>query len=104
MEKQFRIISLCAFAFFGHQMLLAQKNKQDTISTATTITAFSLPIKNIVVTNKGDLHIISSNSVAIEGPFEVMLGGTLTIGIQKPNNIVFIYDKSGNRIARKPND
>ena len=68
------------------------------------ITAFSLPIQNIVVTNKGDLHIISSNSVAIEGLFEVMLGGTLTIGIQKPDSVVFIYDKSGNRIARKPND
>lgn len=104
MKKQLRIFFLYAFLFFGPQVLMAQKNMQDSISTTTTMMALSLSINNLIVTNSGKLKIKSIDGVNIEGPFEVMLGGTLSIEIQKPDSIVFIYDRSGNRIARKSND
>ncbi len=77
---------------------------QDSISTTTTITTSSLPVSNVVVTNSGNLKIISLESVIIEGPFEVMLGGTLSIDIKDPGSINFSYDNSGNRIARRFNE
>ncbi len=104
MDKQLRNLFLYAFLFSGHQTLMAQENMQDSISTTTTMMAPSLSISNLIVTNSGKLEIKSIDGVNIEGPFEVMLGGTLSIEIQKPESIVFVYDKSGNRIARKSND
>lgn len=82
----------------------AQQVMQDSISTTVTITASSLPVRNIVVTSSGNLTIKSLNDVVIADPFEVMLGGTLNIGIYQPDSIRFTYDNSGNRITRKFNE
>lgn len=100
MKIQLRIV-FSTFMCFGHQVMMAQQNVQDTISTTTNMVASSFPIKNIVVTNKGNLRIISFTDVVIEGPFEVKLGGTLNIDMKKLKNIEFTYDNSGNRTARK---
>lgn len=104
MEKDLRIIILGTFIVLRHYVSFAQQVIQDSISTTTTITASSLPINNIVVTDSGNLRITSMTGVVIEGPFKVMLGGTLKIDIQEPTNIVFTYDNSGNRTARKFNE
>lgn len=101
MEKQLNVFFLCTFILLSHQTMKAQQVMQDSISTTTTITASSLPISNMVVTNSGNLKIISLEDVIIEGTFEVMLGGTLSIDIKNPGTINFTYDNSGNRIKRK---
>lgn len=104
MGRQLRVLFLCAFIFLGYQITKAQQVMQDSISTTTTITTSSLPVSNVVVTNSGNLKIISPESVIIEGPFEVMPGGTLSIDIKDPGSINFSYDNSGNRITRRFNE
>lgn len=101
MVKKIRIFLIYTIVVFSSQTLFAENNKQDTISTSTTIIANSVPIRNIVVTNSGKLRITSISGTTIAGPLLVMLGGTLNIDIQTPDSILFIYDESGNRIVRK---
>ena len=104
MGKVLTKIFVSVFMVFGYQTSNAQQVMQDSISTTTIITASSLPINNIVVTSNGNLKITSMTCITIESPFEVMYNGVLTLEIQEPDSIVFIYDNSGNRTVRKFNE
>lgn len=60
-----------------------------------------LTSNNVTVTPTGNLVMTAPERIDITGPFEVQLGGQLTIngGHQWP--IVYNYDSSGNIIARQ---
>lgn len=76
----------------------------DSITTSRTIYATERPINNIVVMGTGELTIKTIGNVILETPFEVKVGGTLDISILEPTNIIYQYDNSGNRIARRLDD
>ena len=52
----------------------------------------------------GELTIKTIGNVILETPFEVKVGGTLDISILEPTKIIYQYDNSGNRIARRLDD
>lgn len=60
-----------------------------------------LTSNNVTVTPTGNLVMTAPERIDITGPFEVLLGGQLTLngGHQWP--IVYDYDSSGNTIARQ---
>lgn len=76
----------------------------DSVKREKTIVAYSVPISGFVVENNGNLMITSINTITINSPFEVQLGGKLYICTTTPSPIIFVYDNSGNRIVRKLDD
>lgn len=76
----------------------------DSITTSRTIYATERPLNNIVVTATGNLSVKSLGNVILDTPFEVKVGGVLDITTLEPTNLIYQYDNSGNRIARRLED
>lgn len=60
-----------------------------------------LTSNNVTVTPTGNLVMTAPERIDITGPFEVQLGGWLTINGGQQWPIVYDYDSSGNIIARQ---
>ncbi len=76
----------------------------DTISTQQTITVYTRPVQGIVVSSTGSLTLKPLSRVTIKGPFEVKIGGRLDIKRQSRVSVIYVYDQSGNRTARRTED
>lgn len=59
-----------------------------------------LTSNNVTVTPTGNLVMTAPERIDITGPFEVQLGGQLTLNGGQEWPIVYDYDSSGNIIAR----
>lgn len=81
-----------------------QATPVDSITTASNMVVYNQPVSHIVVMNTGDLSLSSLSTITICYPFEVKLGGKLNISVSLPAPVIFEYDNSGNRIARKLDD
>ncbi len=63
----------------------------------------TLTVQNVTVSRGGDLSLYAPSGITINGTFDVLLGGALNVGCEGPpqTRINYIYDASGNRIARQ---
>lgn len=77
---------------------------QTVSSTVSVQGCNTLTVKNVTITNNGDLTLSASDDVLINGPFEVKLGGLLNIKNELTQwSINYGYDNAGNRIRRSAN-
>lgn len=74
---------------------------QTVSSTVSVQGCNTLTVKNVTITNNGDLTLSASDAVLINGPFEVQLGGVLNIKKKEASIVEFIYNAAGNRILRR---
>lgn len=62
----------------------------------------TLTVRNVTVTNNGDLTLSAPENITLNGPFVGELGSVLNIKIgQSQLMYEFFYDDSGNRIMRQ---
>lgn len=80
------------------------ENKTITLYTAVSGCTI-LTVKNINVTGTGNLSLSASDQIVINGPFEALLGGVLSMNCEQPKRMTFIfkYDGSGNQKLRQYN-
>ncbi len=77
-----------------------------TVSSYVSIAGCNtLAVQSVTVTSTGILSLSAPSEVNINGPFDVLLGGELTVGIETapPLNpgLNYFYDEAGNRILRQ---
>lgn len=70
-------------------------------STVSVQGCNTLIVKNVTITNNGDLTLSAPDAVLINGSFEAELGGVLNIKKKEASIVEFIYNASGNRILRR---
>lgn len=77
--------------------------ESQTISTSTVVTGCStLTVQNVTVTNTGNLMLSAPQEVAMNGAFEVQLGGVLSVNDALVRyTFSYSYDAAGNRITRR---
>lgn len=74
---------------------------QTVSSTVSVQGCNTLTVRNVTITNNGDLTLSASDAVLINGPFEAQLGGVLNIKKKEASIVKFIYNAAGNRILRR---
>ena len=70
-------------------------------STVSVQGCNTLIVKNVTITNNGNLTLFAPDAVLINGSFEAELGGVLNIKKKEASIVEFIYNASGNRILRR---
>ena len=70
-------------------------------STVSVQGCNTLIVKNVPITNNGNLTLSAPDAVLINGSFEAELGGVLNIKKKEASIVEFIYNASGNRILRR---
>lgn len=74
---------------------------QTVSSTVSVQGCNTLTVKNVTITNNGDLTLSAPENITLNGPFEVKLGGLLNIKNELTQwSINYGYDNAGNRIRR----
>ena len=61
----------------------------------------TLTVKNVTITNNGNLTLSAPDAVLINGFFEAQLGSVLNIKKKEASIVEFIYNAAGNRILRR---
>lgn len=77
--------------------------ENQTISSSRSITGCdSLIVRDVTVTDAGNLTLTAPDYVVLYGEFEVVQGGILSINEkEEPLIFEFSYDAAGNRISRQ---
>lgn len=76
--------------------------ENQTVSSQRSVLGCStLTTRNITVTSSGNLTLTASENITLNPTFEVRAGGTLYVYCEKPKQMIFTYDASGNRIRRQ---
>lgn len=71
-------------------------------SVVSVLGCDTLAVRNVTVTNNGNLTLQAPGYITLNGLFETSLGGVLNIKVE-PIRLIFefIYDESGNRTMRQ---
>lgn len=77
--------------------------ENQTVSSAVSVQGCNtLTVRNVTITNNGDLTLSAPENITLNGPFNAELGSLLNIKIgQAQLMFEFIYDASGNRIMKQ---
>ncbi len=92
------LIVSCAYEVKAQNMKDVDSFNGKTVTTNVTVIGNdTLKVTNVSVADKGNLLLMSPCEIVINGPFEVLIGGSMTVA-RPVRAYHYEYDLNGNRV------